>query len=75
MGTVPDYKMLYFTADLVPCCARCGRVRDDAGRWHELDPLPADMDAARLTHTICPECLKALYPAYLKRKRRQPAPD
>jgi len=75
MGSVPDFKMLYFTVDLVPTCARCGRVRDDAGRWHDLDPLPADITPDRLTHTICPECLEKLYPVFLERRRKQPAPD
>ena len=75
MGTVPEFEHLYFSANLVPTCARCGRVRDETGHWHELDPLPAEMTPAQMTHTICPRCLEQLYPLFLARRRKQHAPD
>jgi hypothetical protein len=36
-------------------CAWCGRVRSSADRWEEGDP--GDLDAAKATHGICPDCL------------------
>lgn len=75
MGSVPNHEMLYFSSELVPTCARCGRVRDASGAWHRLEPLPADFSQDLVTHSICPRCLEELYPVFLERRRRQRGPD
>jgi hypothetical protein len=63
------------SAHLTPTCAQCGRVRDALGRWHRVEPLPAEYEDDLVTHTICPACLKELYPEYIRRRRRQAKPD
>lgn len=62
-------------AHLTPTCAQCGRVRDAVGRWHRVAPLPASYADDLVTHTICPSCLKELYPEFIRRRRAQRKPD
>lgn len=41
---------------LLPICAWCRRVRDDAGYWRELEQFVEESAGARISHGICPEC-------------------
>jgi PAS domain S-box-containing protein len=47
---------------LLPICASCKKIRDDKGYWAELEKYISDRSEARFSHSICPECLKELYP-------------
>lgn len=42
--------------DLIPICAWCKRVRNDAGYWQHVDQYLQERDLATFTHGICPEC-------------------
>ena len=46
---------------LLPICASCQKIRDDAGYWNRLESYIEDHSEAELFHTICPACLKKLY--------------
>lgn len=41
---------------LLPICAYCKRVRDDAGYWNELSEYLQKETGADFTHGICPAC-------------------
>jgi PAS domain S-box-containing protein len=49
---------------LLPVCAVCGRIRDDAaaeqgaGSWGRLDQYVSRHSNARVSHTYCPECAR-----------------
>lgn len=47
---------------LVPMCASCKKIRDDAGFWQSVEEYIEDRTAHQVTHGICPECRKRLYP-------------
>ncbi len=49
---------------IVPICANCKKIRDDAGYWQQVDVYISNHTEAEFTHGICPECLKTLYPDY-----------
>ena len=52
---------------LLPICASCKKIRNDAGYWNEIENYIAEHSEADFTHGICPECIKELYPdAYRK---------
>jgi hypothetical protein len=42
---------------ILPICAGCKRIRDDAGRWIPVEHFLADRAAARFSHGLCDECL------------------
>lgn len=41
---------------LLPVCAWCRKVRDDAGYWSELEAYVEARSHAQFTHDVCPEC-------------------
>lgn len=75
MATFHPLDDTVISSHLTPVCASCGRVRDAVGRWHRARPLPAEFEDLLVTHTICPSCLKELYPEFLRRKLQNPKPD
>ena len=41
---------------LLPICATCKKIRDDAGYWNQLESYVTAHSAAKFTHGICPDC-------------------
>lgn len=41
---------------LLPVCAWCKNVRDDAGYWQQIEIYLAEHTDARFTHGLCPTC-------------------
>ena len=51
---------------LLPICASCKNIRDDAGRWAEIEEYVSQRTHVEFTHSLCPECKDQLYPEYSK---------
>ena len=49
---------------LLPICANCKKIRDDAGYWVEVESYIKGHSDADFTHGICPSCMQNLYPEY-----------
>ena len=49
---------------IVPICASCKKIRDDAGFWQQVEVYVHDHSEAEFSHGICPECMKRLYPQF-----------
>lgn len=47
---------------LLPICASCKQIRDDAGGWLPVETYVARHSDAEFTHGICPTCAVRLYP-------------
>jgi len=47
---------------LLPICANCKKIRDDKGCWHQVEAYIRDHSEVDFSHSICPECMKELYP-------------
>ncbi len=47
---------------LLPFCASCKKVRDDKGYWKQVETYIHQHTNARVSHGICPDCAKILYP-------------
>jgi integral membrane sensor domain MASE1 len=43
---------------LIPICAWCKKIRNDAGSWEQLEAYLRHHTEAQFSHGICPECLK-----------------
>lgn len=43
---------------LFPVCAWCRRVRDDQGYWSGIEEYLTRQKGARVSHGICPECMR-----------------
>jgi streptogramin lyase len=49
---------------LLPICAKCKKVRDDQGYYVQIETFVKEHSYAEFSHSICPDCLKELYPDY-----------
>ena len=47
---------------LLPICANCKKIRDGKDHWEQIESYIREHSEAELTHSICPECAKKLYP-------------
>lgn len=47
---------------LLPVCAVCKSIRDEAGSWVRLEHYIEQRTNAAFTHSLCPTCSAALYP-------------
>ncbi|HLP02470.1 MAG TPA: response regulator [Opitutaceae bacterium] len=56
---------------IVPICASCKRIRDDAGYWRQVEAYVAAHSEVTFSHGICPECMAKLYPEYLDDEERK----
>jgi len=46
----------------LPVCASCKAIRDRAGNWQPLEVYVTEHSESVVSHGICPECAKKLYP-------------
>lgn len=54
---------------LIPICSSCKKIRDDKGYWNKLEKYLLEHSDATLSHGICPDCAKNLYPEYFEKKK------
>jgi len=47
---------------LLPICSHCKQIRDDKGYWQQLDKYIGDHSMVEFSHSLCPQCVKELYP-------------
>jgi PAS domain S-box-containing protein len=47
---------------MLPICASCKKIRDDQGYWNQIESYIKEHSQAEFSHSICPECIKKLYP-------------
>jgi hypothetical protein len=48
--------------NLLPICSCCKKIRDEQGSWSHVENYFMDHSGVQFTHSICPECVQALYP-------------
>lgn len=46
----------------LPICANCHSIRNDEGFWEQVEKYIQERTEAQFSHSICPDCLKELYP-------------
>lgn len=46
----------------IPICASCKKIRDDKGYWNQVEQYISDHSEALFSHSICPDCMRSLYP-------------
>jgi PAS domain S-box-containing protein len=59
--TLSQVKIL---SGLLPVCASCRKIRNDAGDWELMEEYVRKHSEAKFSHGICPECARRLYPDY-----------
>ncbi len=51
---------------LLPICAACKKIRDDQGYWRQVEEYVSAHTPAQFTHSLCPDCMKRLYPEFFQ---------
>jgi hypothetical protein len=46
----------------LPICASCKKIRNDKGYWQQVEEYISDHSEALFSHSICPDCMRKLYP-------------
>jgi hypothetical protein len=57
----------------IPICASCKKIRDDQGFWTRLEVYLTEHSEASLSHGICPDCARQLYPELVAKRERAAA--
>lgn len=52
---------------LLPTCAWCRRIRNDAGEWESIEKYVQEHTEADFSHGMCPDCLSEKFPAIAER--------
>ncbi len=47
---------------LLKVCAACKSIRDDDGRWVQMETYVSEHTDALFSHGLCPSCARSLYP-------------
>ena len=49
---------------LIPICASCQRIRDTDDHWRSIERYLSDHTDVQLSHGVCPDCMRKLYPEF-----------
>jgi PAS domain S-box-containing protein len=49
---------------MLPICASCKRIKDEHETWQVMEAYISAHSEAKFSHSICPECMRKLYPEY-----------
>jgi PAS domain S-box-containing protein len=52
---------------ILPICANCKKIRTDTGDWKNVEEYIEEQSTSQLSHGICPDCAKKLYPEFSKK--------
>jgi len=59
-------KNLKRLSGLLPICASCKKIRNDAGSWEQIEDYISKHSEADFSHSFCPDCARRLYPDLFK---------
>ena len=57
---------------LLPMCCSCKKIRDDKGYWKQIEQYIQEHTNAKVSHGICQDCVKKLYPELEKEEEIDP---
>jgi hypothetical protein len=56
--------------EMIPICTHCKRIRDDKDYWVAVEHYITDNMNTDITYSLCPDCIKKLYPDLEEMKKR-----
>ncbi len=60
---------------LLPICSVCKKIRDDSGYWKQVEFYIQEHSRAQFSHSICPDCIKELYPEVAEKVLNPETPE
>jgi DNA repair exonuclease SbcCD ATPase subunit len=49
---------------ILPLCSFCKKIRNDNGKWENVDTYIHKHSEADVSHGVCPDCIKKHYPEF-----------
>jgi len=62
------YKQIRVLEGFISICANCKKIKNNQDRWEQMEKYITEHSLARFSHSLCPECIRKLYPDYYWRK-------
>ena len=59
VGITTDVTERKILRGLLPTCSQCKKIKDERNQWHRLEDFISEHSQARLSHGLCPECMRA----------------
>jgi hypothetical protein len=56
---------------ILTICANCKKIKTDTGYWKNIEEYIEEHYNSLLSHGICPDCSKELYPIFSKKSVRK----
>ena len=60
--SMEDITELAMLKKLIPICSACKKIRKDDNFWESIEKFLDHQYGAKMSHGICPDCAKKLYP-------------
>jgi hypothetical protein len=64
------YRRIRVLEGFLPICANCKKIRNE-NKWDQIEKYISDHSLAQFSHSICPDCMKKLYPEVISKKKEQ----
>ena len=61
------YQRIRILEGFLPICANCKKIRHKES-WDQIEKYISDHSLAKFSHSICPDCMKKLYPEFYDKK-------
>ncbi len=59
-----DISELVVLRSIIPICAQCRKIRNEANVWEQADSYLARKTPLEFSHGLCPDCMARVYPDY-----------
>ncbi|KMY67014.1 hypothetical protein AAU61_13775 [Desulfocarbo indianensis] len=56
---------------ILAICSECKRIRNEEGVWQDIERYVREHSQATFSHSLCPVCVKKLYPDLWEKLRRE----
>ena len=64
------YKRIRVLEGFIPICANCKKIRNTQDQWEQMEKYIAEHSLAEFSHSICPDCIRQLYPDFYSDKMK-----
>lgn len=62
--TAAQSRRLKVLEGILKICASCKRIQNEKGEFEPVEKYMSDRSAVLFSHSLCPECMKKLYPEF-----------
>jgi hypothetical protein len=63
-------KKIRILKGLLPICSHCKNIRNEEGKWQQLEKYVSEHSEAQFSHGICPSCLQEHYSEQSPKKEK-----